>query len=81
VKLGRAERHRAAVALSAVLRSSRTLPGRQNDAYRLQKTAKADGHVRNIGSLQEVRETRCAEDVPTCAERHIHGRGPREGRR
>jgi hypothetical protein len=61
--------------------SSRTLPGGQKETYRSQKTVKVDGHLGHVGSLQEVRETRCAEDVPTCAERHVHRRGPSEGRR
>ena len=49
LKLGRAEGHRTAATLPAVLRSSRTLPGGQNDAYRSQKTAKVDGHLGNVG--------------------------------
>jgi DNA-binding transcriptional LysR family regulator len=31
--------------------------------------------------LQEIREARCAEDVPPCAARRVHRRGPRQGRR
>jgi putative transposase len=30
---------------------------------------------------QEIRETRCAENVPPCAARRVHRRGPRQGRR
>src|SRR6516162_674582 len=50
LKLGRAEGHRTAATLPAVLRSSRILPGGQNDAYRSQKTVKVDGHLGNAGS-------------------------------
>jgi hypothetical protein len=49
LKLGRAGGHRTAATLPAVLRSSRTLPGGQNDAYRSQKTVKVDDHLGNVG--------------------------------
>ena len=49
LKLSRAEGHRTAATLPALLRSSRILSGRQDDAYRSQKTVKVDGHLGNVG--------------------------------
>jgi hypothetical protein len=49
LKLRRAEGHRTAATFPAVLRSSRTLPGGQNDAYRSQKTVMVGGHLGNVG--------------------------------
>jgi hypothetical protein len=49
MKVGCAEWHRTAATLPAVLRSSRTSPGGQNDAYRSQNTVKVDGHLGNVG--------------------------------
>ena len=54
LKLGRAEGLRTAETLPAVVRSSRTLPGGQNDAYRSQKTVKVGGHLGNVGLFGAV---------------------------
>jgi alpha-ketoglutarate-dependent 2,4-dichlorophenoxyacetate dioxygenase len=43
--LGHTEGHRTAATHPAVLRSSTTLTGGQNDAYRSQKTVKVDGYL------------------------------------
>jgi Transposase DDE domain group 1 len=51
-KLARAGGHRTAATLPAVLRSSRTLPGGQNDAYRSQKVVETQDHPGNVGYLE-----------------------------